>query len=265
MSKSRSLLPLILGLVACCMPSVLSAASFDCEKARSISEKLICSNAQLSELDSQLTSIYQAKFKTLSASAKKDLLTDQREWLAYWPKRCGNDTQCAIKCYDDRIGSLKNALLVSAKKINWNSVVGIFAESANVRLDIGTNAVQMNIPASQNTSTTRLIIKRLDGPNSGPVSSGHLVGIFSEDGQHRLDIGSRAMKRDVPASHDSWATRLRIVRLNGLNLGPVTYGETVGIFSEDGKYRLDIGTDAMKEAVPASHESWATRLRIQNL
>ncbi|NEP61693.1 MAG: hypothetical protein F6K31_32865 [Symploca sp. SIO2G7] len=34
-----------------------------------------------------------------------------------------------------------------------------------------------------------------------------LVGIFSEDGRVRLDVGIRAMKEEVPASHESWATR----------------------------------------------------------
>jgi phosphotransferase system IIB component len=90
-----------------------------------------------------------------------------------------------------------------------------------------------------------------------------IVGIFSQTGQYRLDIGTDAVKQNVPASHESWATRLRITRLSGPNVGPVTYEDVVGIFSEDGKFRLDIGTDAMKKNVAADHDSWATRLRIK--
>ena len=45
----------------------------------------------------------------------------------------------------------------------------------------------------------------------------------------------------------------------------VQLNEIVGIFSENGQFRLDIGTDAVKQNVPASHESWATRLRITPL
>jgi hypothetical protein len=44
-----------------------------------------------------------------------------------------------------------------------------------------------------------------------------------------------------------------------------TYEDVVGIFSEDGKFRLDIGTDTMKKNVAADHNSWATRLRIKPL
>jgi hypothetical protein len=89
-----------------------------------------------------------------------------------------------------------------------------------------------------------------------------IVGIFSDNGV-RLDIGTDAVKQNVPASHESWATRLRISRLNGPNVGPVMYEDIVGIFSEDARFRLDIGTDAMKKNVPADHDSWATRLRIK--
>ena len=150
-------------------------------------------------------------------------------------------------------------------QLEWNDVVGVFTESGKVRLDLGTRAVKENVPASHDSWATRLVIRRLDGPSQGPVSPDHVVGIFTENGDFRLDLGTAAMKENVPASHDSWATRLRIVRLNGLSLGPLLYGETVGVFTEDGRVRLDLGTRAMKKNIPASHDSWATRLRIRKL
>ncbi len=147
-------------------------------------------------------------------------------------------------------------------KIEYGNIIGVFSENGQYRLDIGTDATKKNVPASHNSWSTRLRIQRLDGPSSGAVSEQHVVGIFSENGQYRLDIGTDAMKKNVPASHESWATRLRIQRLDGPSSGEVHYGEVVGIFSENGQYRLDIGTDAMKKNTPASHDSWATRLRI---
>lgn len=148
--------------------------------------------------------------------------------------------------------------------IEYGKKIGVFSEDGKVRLDIGTDAMKKNVPASHDSWATRLVIKRLDGANSGPISDEHLVGIFSEDGKVRLDIGTDAMKKNVPATHDSWATRLVIKSLDGTNSGSVCYGQVVGIFSEDEKYRLDIGTDAVKKNVPSSHDSWATRLRIQD-
>ncbi|NEO40652.1 MAG: hypothetical protein F6J90_31695 [Moorea sp. SIOASIH] len=147
----------------------------------------------------------------------------------------------------------------------WNDLVGIFSEDGRVRLDVGIRAMKEEVPASHDSWATRLVIERLDGPSSGPVEPDHLVGIFSEDGSTRLDLGIRAMKEEVPASHESWATRLRIVPLNELALGSITYGTVVGVFSEDARVRLDVGICAMKEEVPASHESWATRLHIRKL
>ncbi len=159
---------------------------------------------------------------------------------------------------------LFSVLLVhNSQATDWNDVVGIFSENGKFRLDIGTWAMKENIPASHNSWATRLVIKRLDGPSRGAVLPNHVVGIFSENGRVRLDIGTWAMKRNIPASHNSWATRLRIVPLNKLALGRITYGTVVGIFSKNGKFRLDIGRRAVKKEVPASHNSWATRLKIR--
>ena len=146
-----------------------------------------------------------------------------------------------------------------------DGLVGIFSEDGNHRLDIGTRMMKQSIPATHDSWATRLIIKRLDGPNTGPVLQDHVIGIFGMNGQHRLDIGTRSMKEVVPASHESWATRLRIVPLSRVGTGPIQYNEVVGIFSEDKKWRLDIGTAAVKESVSASHESWATRLKFESV
>ncbi|MGL5267679.1 MAG: hypothetical protein ACRC9E_15910, partial [Plesiomonas shigelloides] len=70
------------------------------------------------------------------------------------------------------------------------------------------------------------------------IEYGKKIGVFSEDGKVRLDIGTDAMKKNVPASYDSWATRLVIKRLDGANSGPISDEHLVGIFSEDGKVRL---------------------------
>lgn len=149
--------------------------------------------------------------------------------------------------------------------INYEEPIGVFSATSPVRLDIGVAAVKQHIPSSHNSWATRLVVRRLDGLNSGPVMSDHLIGLFSETQQVRLDIGTRAMKQNIPASHRSWATVLKMKRLDGPNLGNVRYGDVVGVFSTTSQVRLDIGTAAMKENVPASHESWATRLNIRSV
>lgn len=149
--------------------------------------------------------------------------------------------------------------------IEYGKVYGIYSYDNKARLDIGSYGVKKEVPASHDSWATRLIIKRLDGESKGPVSSTHKIGIFSENGTTRLDIGTDAMQHEVPITHESWATKLIIKKLNGESSGTVNYGDIIGIFSENGTIRLDIGSLAMKKEVPASHESWATILKIDLL
>lgn len=145
--------------------------------------------------------------------------------------------------------------------------IGIFSSTQPYRLDIGTDAMKKNVPAGWNSWATRLKIMRADGtPGSGVVLEDDEIGIFTENGQWRLDIGTRAMKVNTPDDKNSWATRLKIKRLPGnTGTGAIKYGELIGIFSENGGTRLDLGTDAVKVGTPANWQSWATELKIRRL
>jgi uncharacterized protein len=75
------------------------AASFDCNKASSKSEKLICSDQQLSQLDSELGKLYaQAKASATDADAFKN------ENIKRWKEREENcsDKQCLLNWYAAR-------------------------------------------------------------------------------------------------------------------------------------------------------------------
>ena len=75
------------------------AASFDCNKASSKSEKLICSDQQLSQLDSELGKLYaQAKASATDANAFKS------ENIKRWKEREANcsDKQCLLNWYAAR-------------------------------------------------------------------------------------------------------------------------------------------------------------------
>ena len=91
---------------------------------------------------------------------------------------------------------------------------------------------------------------------------GHVVGIFSEDGRVRLDLGSASCK-PCAASHESWATRVfvRPVGQHSSANAPIAYGQLVGVFSETGGKRLDLGSKS-RRSCKADHDSWATQLRI---
>jgi len=179
-------------------------------------------------------------------------------------ERISNLTGDVLKFYIRETILGKNALAKQVNAITEKDLIKITSACGTSRLDIGVHCVKNEVPASHDSWATRLVIKRLDGPSEGVVQSDHVVGIFSENGQHRLDVGVRAMKKNGPPSHESWATRLNIKRL-GEGKGPLMYNEIVGVFSECGNKRLDIGERSMKENVPAAHNSWATSLKISKI
>jgi uncharacterized protein len=70
------------------IPSMIFAASFDCGKAASEVEKLICSDAELSRLDESLNKAYlQALERTLF---KKQTIKSQRQWVKNERNACQN-------------------------------------------------------------------------------------------------------------------------------------------------------------------------------
>ena len=80
------------------------AAGFDCGKAATPVEKMICSDPQVSELDSLLAKAYK---KALSSAPKPELLrTEQRTWLSSRRDAC-QDVDCLKKAYNDRLAELK--------------------------------------------------------------------------------------------------------------------------------------------------------------
>jgi uncharacterized protein len=77
----------------------LFGASFDCAKAQSNVEKMICADEKLAKLDSELFQIY-SDFYFLS----KEIKGDQREWMKQ-RNQCKNIV-CIQKTYEIRIADL---------------------------------------------------------------------------------------------------------------------------------------------------------------
>lgn len=93
--KFRS--PLLLAFAAALIPFAATAASFDCAKARSYAEKLICSAPDLSLADEELGRVYRAAKKRAGNSAAFKKLVSEN-----WKKRerCA-DEACVRAWYRD--------------------------------------------------------------------------------------------------------------------------------------------------------------------
>lgn len=92
---------LILATLFCASTSY--AASFDCSKAKSPTEKTICSTTSLSDLDEILVLSFN---KAVAGSADaKALKTAQQAWLKT-REACESDVDCITQAYTSRISDL---------------------------------------------------------------------------------------------------------------------------------------------------------------
>jgi uncharacterized protein len=89
-------------LFATLVSTNISAASFDCNKARSLVEQTICFNPEVSSLDDQLATSYKEVLK--ATKDKNSVKALQRAWLALRNK-C-EDIDCLKEAYKNRISQL---------------------------------------------------------------------------------------------------------------------------------------------------------------
>ena len=89
--------------------SAVAAPSFDCAKASSRVEKLICSRPGLAQLDSDLADAYRTALRDVRwSSANRRIRAEQKEWIAR-RNRCDN-AKCLRRLYHTRIGALYSEL-----------------------------------------------------------------------------------------------------------------------------------------------------------
>ena len=101
---------MLLGTLAL-MPLLASAAtpSFDCTKAHSAAEQLVCQDAGLAALDNELAALYPKAMSQLSAEQQKTEKAMQRGWIK-GRNECGKESdsrQCVEESYQLRITELQ--------------------------------------------------------------------------------------------------------------------------------------------------------------
>lgn len=85
------------------IPSAILAASFDCSKAITKTEKAICSDPTLSKLDEDMAAAYSKALKTSDPDAVKN---GQRKWLKEILAPCLEDKTCIKETYENRLRQL---------------------------------------------------------------------------------------------------------------------------------------------------------------
>lgn len=82
--------------------STALAASFDCQKARSYTEKTICDDSELSSFDEELNQIYQHAKEVAARKGEQQAFKEEnkREWV--WRENNCQDRACILQWYKDR-------------------------------------------------------------------------------------------------------------------------------------------------------------------
>jgi len=104
--------------------TVVHAASFDCAKASSPTEKMICQNPKISKLDDRLSEVYKEVRK-----ADASVVEEQKSWLK--DARACKDEKCLENAYGIRVEELENRLA----KLEQSKNQGTSQASSNKGLD----------------------------------------------------------------------------------------------------------------------------------
>ncbi|MBC8008151.1 MAG: hypothetical protein H7X76_08920 [Prolixibacteraceae bacterium] len=93
----------VLGLAlafAVCTPV---QAAFDCSRAKSNAEKLLCSNPRLAVADERMALAFRGAIHR--GVDRRLLMETQRDWINDARDIC-NDVECMLKAYEERISEL---------------------------------------------------------------------------------------------------------------------------------------------------------------
>lgn len=85
-------------------PSQNTKPSFDCDKASTNAEKIVCSDDELARLDNELANAYKNALNSLDNASKKQLTNEQKSWLKTY-NQC-TDKECVKYHLQMRIWAL---------------------------------------------------------------------------------------------------------------------------------------------------------------
>ena len=158
------------------------ASSFDCASASSKTEKAICADPYLSELDEKLAQQWRSSLAKVADP--KALKTDQRQWLKS-RNACGDSAACLRRQYVRRLAELEHAV----QPFNWD-------------------ATWQLIPPGPSTSAT-VVTKQVDATRIS-------VAITAGEGANSGDLDGVATLKDGKALYAEDECTLSFTPINGV-------------------------------------------------
>ncbi|QFY43410.1 DUF1311 domain-containing protein [Candidatus Methylospira mobilis] len=210
MRKLNKYLLIISLLIA---PLHVYGASFNCAKSATWTEKTICSDSQLSDLDDLLMVSYT---KALSReSDKAPLKTAQREWLKSVRNTC-QDKTCLSKAYTSRLAELNNAVANAAES---PSVSGKYIRYFDGKPDKHSSNITVRELGNGKAHITGSAIW-VSNANTGNVNMGDLDGELPLEGNqiHYTDGESEGCRLTITFAGNGLEVSGDNMRCGGLNV-----------------------------------------------
>ena len=91
------------------LPTAAVAASFDCRRAGTTTERTICGNLGLNDRDVRMAQLYDIVRRLVPMGTRGAIMDRQTMWLRE-RNRCGGDRACIGQAYDRRIRELNRVL-----------------------------------------------------------------------------------------------------------------------------------------------------------
>ncbi|MFC4765456.1 lysozyme inhibitor LprI family protein [Dyella koreensis] len=153
---TKRILHIAILLTASLLANQSMAASFDCKKAASATEKMICADGSLSSLDDKLQKGYQTALDAVKPSVKQKLVTEQRNWIKYVRDIC-TDVSCLSKAYLARIDLLSKTEGYIVNDSECSIPDGTSCRSVLYYRDPGYRVASFNKSLASNKRSARVI------------------------------------------------------------------------------------------------------------
>lgn len=175
--------------------------SFDCTKATTGREKVVCANADLAALDRTLAEVYTKERARRDATGQADLQREQLRWLAGVPNTCGvPDTagperwaepqrKCLADLYRARTTALAGAATTTPASSSPQSVIGRF--TMVLPGDAGSGRLTVSPAAG---GKYRVVIETVIGPTAHTCAIDTSQGVM-EGGMVRVSAPSEVYDR----------------------------------------------------------------------
>ncbi len=138
----RKILRLLLASSSFWICGAASAASFDCTHAAADTEKLICGNAALSTLDTDLETKYGAVLRKLSPTGVQIVTAGQREWVQLVRRSCASSDVFGKHLFDDRALCLVKLYRARIKQLDASALQAgpfLFSRIDHFQIATGTD------------------------------------------------------------------------------------------------------------------------------